>query len=40
MKGLPHWPAYDATMRATMIFDTKSAVVNDPYKEFRTLLNA
>ena len=38
VKGLPHWPAYDAKTRATMIFDTKSAVVNDPYAEFRVLL--
>ena len=36
--GLPHWPAYDAATRATMIFDVKSAVVNDPYADFRKLL--
>jgi para-nitrobenzyl esterase len=39
VKGLPTWPAYDATTRATMTFDTKSVVVNDPYAEFRMLLN-
>jgi len=39
-KGLPHWPAYDATTRATMIFDEKSRIENDPYAEFRKLLSA
>ena len=28
--GLPTWPTYDAKTRATMVFDTKSQVVNDP----------
>jgi para-nitrobenzyl esterase len=28
--GLPHWPAYAASERATMLFDTRCAVVNDP----------
>jgi len=27
---IPHWPAYDAQTRATMIFDTDTRVVNDP----------
>jgi para-nitrobenzyl esterase len=27
--GLPKWPTYDAQKRATMVFDVKSAVVND-----------
>jgi para-nitrobenzyl esterase len=27
---IPHWPAYDAAARATMIFDTNTRVVNDP----------
>jgi para-nitrobenzyl esterase len=27
---IPHWPTYDATTRATMIFDTETRVVNDP----------
>lgn len=31
--GLPHWPAYDATKRSTMVFDTKTAVVDDPRRE-------
>ena len=38
VKGLPYWPAYDAAARATMIFDAKSAVVNDPYADFRKIL--
>ncbi|WP_242153653.1 carboxylesterase/lipase family protein [Sphingomonas sp. BAUL-RG-20F-R05-02] len=28
--GLPQWPPYDLDRRATMIFDTKSRVENDP----------
>jgi para-nitrobenzyl esterase len=28
--GMPHWPAYEPTQRATMVFDAKSRVVNDP----------
>ena len=28
--AIPHWPAYDATTRATMTFDTNTRVVNDP----------
>ncbi len=27
---IPHWPTYDATTRATMIFDTNTRVENDP----------
>jgi len=27
---IPHWPAYDATTRATMIFDANTRVVSDP----------
>jgi para-nitrobenzyl esterase len=26
---IPHWPAYDATTRATMVFDAETRVVND-----------
>jgi para-nitrobenzyl esterase len=29
-KGLPNWKAYDTAQRATMIFDTNCAAVNDP----------
>lgn len=33
--GLPHWPAYDASTRATMIFNNECKVVNDPGKDER-----
>jgi para-nitrobenzyl esterase len=36
-KGLA-WPAYNATKRATMIFDVKCEVVDDPRKEVRLAL--
>jgi para-nitrobenzyl esterase len=32
---IPHWPAYDATARATMVFDTNTRVVNDPRSAIR-----
>ncbi|MGA9774199.1 MAG: hypothetical protein WBV94_34540 [Blastocatellia bacterium] len=32
---IPQWPAYDATTRATMIFDTDTRVENDPRGEIR-----
>ena len=32
---IPHWPAYDATTRATMVFDTNTRVVNDPRSAIR-----
>lgn len=35
--GLPQWAPYDRAKRATMIFDTRSKVVNDPQKEQRTI---
>ena len=38
--GLPDWPAYDATTRATMIFDAESRVVNDPGGAQRRALEA
>jgi para-nitrobenzyl esterase len=28
--GLPHWPAYTTSTRATMYFDTSCEVRNDP----------
>ncbi len=34
----PHWPAYDSTTRATMVFNNTSKVVNDPYPEVRKIL--
>ena len=38
--SIPHWPAYNATTRATMIFNLKSQVVNDPDSEVRKLLQS
>ena len=32
---IPHWPSYDATTRATMVFDTNTRVVNDPRSAIR-----
>ncbi len=32
---LPHWPAYNATDRATMVINNVSKVVNDPLREQR-----
>ncbi len=32
---LPHWPAYDAKDRATMVINNASKVVNDPLREQR-----
>lgn len=32
---VPRWPAYDATTRATMVFDTDTRVENDPRSEIR-----
>ena len=29
--GLPPWPAFDPSTRPTMMFDTDSHVVDDPY---------
>ena len=33
--ALPHWPPYDAATRATMVFDDKTEVLNDPRGEIR-----
>jgi para-nitrobenzyl esterase len=38
--SIPHWPAYDASTRATMIFNLKSQVVNDPNSEVRRVLQS
>lgn len=32
---IPHWPAFDAVNRSTMIFDTDTRVENDPRAEMR-----
>ena len=39
-KGLPNWPPYSATSRATMIFDTPCRVENDPTSQVRQILEA
>ena len=36
---LPHWPPYDLTNRATMVFDKVSKVVNDPRSEPRKMFS-
>jgi len=32
---IPHWPPYEASSRATMVFDTDTRVENDPRGEIR-----
>ncbi len=32
---IPHWPAYDASARATMLFDANTRVENDPRRAIR-----
>jgi para-nitrobenzyl esterase len=39
-KGLPHWPAFTADQRATMIFNDECKLVNDPFKEERLAIAA
>jgi para-nitrobenzyl esterase len=39
-KGLPKWPAFNTSERATMILNTECKVVNDPYGEARRALAA
>jgi para-nitrobenzyl esterase len=39
-RGLPRWPAFDAERRATMVFDTASAVADDPLREQRLAMFA
>ena len=38
--SIPHWPAYDAATRPTMIFNLKSEVVNDPNTDVRKVLQS
>jgi len=38
--ALPHWPAFDAEKRATMMFDNASVVQNDPLREQRLAMFA
>jgi para-nitrobenzyl esterase len=35
--GVPQWPAYDLRRRATMIFDVRTRVEDDPRRQFREL---
>ena len=35
--AIPAWPAYTPETRATMVFDTRCRVVNDPFREARLL---
>ena len=35
--GIPHWPAFTADTRATMLFDDECRVANDPDREERLL---
>ena len=37
-KGLPAWPAFTPSTRSTMVFNTRSRVVDDPYGAERRLL--
>jgi para-nitrobenzyl esterase len=37
---LPHWPAFAASSRSTMVFDNQSAVADDPLREQRVALFA
>jgi para-nitrobenzyl esterase len=39
-KGLPKWPAFNNTQRATMIFNNECKVLNDPNGEERVALRA
>jgi para-nitrobenzyl esterase len=39
-KGLPHWPAFTADRRATMIFNDDCKLVDDPFKEERLAIAA
>jgi len=38
--GLPEWPQYDSKTRATMVFDNKLQVINDPRGRERAILDA
>lgn len=39
-KGLPPWPAFNTTERATMFFDNECRVINDPNHDERVALKA
>jgi len=33
--GLPHWPAFEATSRATLVLGSEHRIVNDPHRDVR-----
>jgi para-nitrobenzyl esterase len=35
---LPHWPAFNATSRSTMVINTQSKVASDPIREQRVAI--
>jgi para-nitrobenzyl esterase len=37
-KGVPSWPVFKTDVRATMVFNNETKVVNDPYREERLAL--
>jgi para-nitrobenzyl esterase len=37
-KGLPHWDAFDAQRRPTMVFDRECRAVDDPHREERVAI--
>lgn len=39
-KAIPHWPAYNAEQRPTMLFDLKTRVENDPDHDIRVMWDA
>jgi para-nitrobenzyl esterase len=39
-RGIPQWPAFNATQRATMVFGPETRAANDPGREQRLALKA
>jgi para-nitrobenzyl esterase len=39
-QGLPDWPAFDPTRRATMVFDTDCTALDDPHGDERLAMQA
>jgi para-nitrobenzyl esterase len=33
--GLPHWPAFETTNRATLVLGVEHQIVSDPYSDIR-----
>jgi len=38
-KSIPHWPAYTAEQRSTMVFAVRSHIIEDPKAEVRKILS-